>query len=169
MTNVENLEARMHVVVMGVSGCGKSTTGQLLAKSLGASFIDGDSLHPDSNIKKMSEGIPLDDNDREPWLRDVGKVLAKEENCVIACSSLKRNYRDLIREFASDAIFLHLNGTKEILENRMKSRGGHFMKPEMLNSQLATLENLQVDELGKIYDISESPEEIVKKFKADFA
>ena len=163
----------MRVVVMGVSGCGKSTIGKTLATTLNLNsptrFIDGDDLHPESNIKKMSQGIPLNDEDREPWLRDVGKALAVESNCVIACSALKRKYRDLIREFAPDAIFLHLVGSEELLSNRMNSRNSHFMKPWMLQSQLATLEELQSDEAGGRYDISKSPAEIVNKFLADYA
>lgn len=158
---------------MGVSGCGKSTIGRTLARTLNkknpTKFIDGDDLHPESNIKKMSQGTPLIDEDRTPWLRDVGRALSAEGDCVIACSALKRKYRDLIREFAPDAIFLHLTGSKELLSSRMNSRDGHFMKPEMLESQLATLEELQSDEAGSAYEISESPKEIVEKFIADYS
>ena len=159
----------MQVVVMGVSGCGKSTIGKTLATALAANFIDGDDLHPASNIKKMSDGIPLNDDDRRPWLIDVGKALSANSNSVIACSALKRSYRDLIREYAPDAKFLHLVGSKEILRARMNSRDGHFMKPEMLESQLATLENLQSDEAGGAYEISDSPQEIIRKFTSDFS
>lgn len=159
----------MQVVVMGVSGCGKSTIGKTLATALAANFIDGDDLHPASNIKKMSDGIPLNDDDRRPWLIDVGKALSANSNSVIACSALKRSYRDLIREYAPDAKFLHLVGSKEILRARMNSRDGHFMKPEMLESQLATLENLQSDEAGGAYEISDSPQEIIRKFISDFS
>lgn len=159
----------MQVVVMGVSGCGKSTIGESLASALRAKFVDGDDLHPESNIKKMSSGIPLDDIDREPWLIEVGKTLSADPNGVIACSALKRSYRDLIRKYAPDAIFLHLVGSTELLNQRMNSRDGHFMKPEMLKSQLATLEDLQPDEVGNSYDIANSPEKIVENFISDYA
>ena len=145
------------------------TAGNVSATALAANFIDGDDLHPASNIKKMSDGIPLNDDDRRPWLIDVGKALSANSNSVIACSALKRSYRDLIREYAPDAKFLHLVGSKEILRARMNSRDGHFMKPEMLESQLATLENLQSDEAGGAYEISDSPQEIIRKFISDFS
>ena len=150
---------------MGVAGCGKSTIGKKLAAALGSGFIDGDDLHPDSNIKKMASGIPLDDSDRKPWLIRVGKEFSTNPSLVIACSALKRSYRDVIREYAPNVIFLHLTGSKSLLMDRISQRDSHYMKPEMLDSQLAILENLQKGEIGKAFDISESPEDIVKNFK----
>ena len=154
---------------MGVSGCGKSTIGKALATKINAKFIDGDDLHPKSNIEKMSKGIPLEDIDRKPWLIDVGKALASGENVVIACSALRHSYRDLIRQYAPDAIFLHLTGSRELLEHRMSLRGGHFMKPKMLESQLATLEALQSDEIGGDFDVAKTPEQIIDIFLERFA
>lgn len=151
-----------HVVVMGVSGCGKSTVGALLAASLGAEFLDGDSLHPPSNVEKMAAGIPLDDADRQPWLEEIGRrfAAASDMPLVIACSALKRSYRDLIGAGAADARFVHLHGTAELLAARMAARPGHFMPTSLLTSQLQTLEPLQADEAGVVLDIAETPIEL---------
>lgn len=150
-----------HVIAMGVSGCGKSTVGRLLAQELGGEFLDGDDLHPAANVAKMAAGTPLDDADREPWLRAVGQAMAAAEGTmVIGCSALKRAYRDIIREAAPDTAFVHLHGTRELLAERMAARPGHFMPVSLLDSQLATLEALQPDERGKVFDIARSPEEI---------
>lgn len=131
------------VVVMGVSGCGKSTVAELVAKELQASFKDGDELHPPINIERMSQGIPLTDQDREPWLHLVKTYAidstADGEPCVIACSALKKSYRDILRE-AGDVWFVHLEGSKELIANRMRSRTGHFMPEALLESQFAALE-----------------------------
>ncbi len=165
---------KWELVVMGVSGCGKSTVGQLLAERLGARFIDGDDLHPAANIQKMASGIPLTDEDRWPWLQLVGEAVAGAPNAVdgfvlvqptgtvVAASSLKRVYRDHIRQAAPQTFFIHLTGSRELLWERMSSRGAHFMKPEMLESQLAILEALAEDEAGLTFDISLSPNEIVE-------
>ncbi|MEE1621805.1 gluconokinase [Zafaria sp. Z1313] len=154
------------VVVMGVSGCGKSTAGALLAGHLGGAFNDGDALHPPANIAKMSAGTPLDDADREPWLRQIGQVLgeaaAAGETLVIGCSALKRSYRDLIRDAAPDTVFVHLHGDRALLEQRLQSRPGHFMPPSLLDSQLETLEPLGADEAGAVFDISESAAELAR-------
>jgi gluconokinase len=151
-------------VVMGVSGCGKSLIGQAFATAIGAHFIDGDSLHPQSNIAKMSRGAPLNDTDRAPWLNAVGETLATP-GTVIACSALKRVYRDRIRAKAGAPVtFLFLRGTRDILMNRMTSRPGHFMPASLLESQLATLEPPTADEVHLVADIDQTPEQIVTAF-----
>ncbi|MFP5311484.1 MAG: gluconokinase [Actinomycetes bacterium] len=144
------------VVVMGVSGCGKTTVGGLVARALGVPFLDGDSLHPPENVAKMESGTPLTDQDRWPWLALVGRELASagDGGLVVACSALRRSYRDAIRDQAPDAIFLHLSGSKDVLSRRLKGRSGHFMPPALLESQLATLEPLQADERGLVVDIA---------------
>lgn len=159
-----------HIVVMGVSGSGKSTVGQLLADRLGASFIDSDSLHPDANVAKMRAGLPLDDHDREPWLKLVGETLASagQASLVVACSALKRVYRDLIRTEDSNAEFLHLEGDAVLLAQRLADRAGHFMPAKLLGSQLETLEPLDADERGFALDIAETPEVLAEKAAARF-
>lgn len=127
---------------MGVSGCGKSSVGHELARLMGAAFIDGDDLHPEANIAKMSRGAPLTDADRAPWLAAVGRALgAAEGDAVIACSALKRAYREMIaREAGAPVFFAHLAGSKTLIASRMAMREGHFMPPALLDSQFAALE-----------------------------
>lgn len=148
------------VVVMGVSSCGKSTVGEMLALKLGLPFMDGDDLHPAENIAKMESGTPLDDDDRWPWLTLVGRWLADHDGGVIACSALKRSYRDRIREAAPDTVFVHLHGSRELMGARMGARPGHFMPTSLLDSQFATLELLGDDEAGRVYDVSMTPGDI---------
>ncbi|CAM5347994.1 gluconokinase [Leifsonia shinshuensis] len=152
----------VRVVVMGVSGSGKSTVGQLVAEALGAGFVDGDDLHPAANVEKMRQGIPLTDEDREPWLRAVGRTLADAgpAGMVVACSALKRAYRDLIRSEARGTFFAELDGGRDLLAQRM-IRPGHFMPASLLDSQLATLEPLQPDEEGVRLDVAEPPADLV--------
>jgi gluconokinase len=132
------------VVVMGVSGCGKSSIGRALARRLDVPFIEGDALHPAENVAKMAAGTPLDDNDRWPWLEKVGQALAETRQsggAVAACSALKLSYRDKLREAAgADVIFVFMSGSRRLLTRRMKARKGHFMPASLLDSQLATLE-----------------------------
>ncbi|MCA1006830.1 gluconokinase [Rhodococcus hoagii] len=144
-----------HVVVMGVSGCGKSTVGSALAAAVGAEFLDADTLHPRVNIDKMSAGIPLTDDDRLPWLAEVGERFAGTgHDLVVACSALTRAYRDVIRNHDSTVTFMHLHGPPDVLADRMRSRPGHFMPTSLLDSQLATLEPLQPDEDAITVDFS---------------
>lgn len=157
--------ANPKIVVMGVSGCGKSTVGELLAEELGVPFKDGDELHPAANIEKMSAGIPLNDDDRWPWLRDVAAWL-NIDGGVVGCSALKRSYRDLLREEAPGVVFAHLEGPEDLLRARMYSRPGHFMLPEMLRSQLDTLEPLRDDEPGTAFSISTPPAELAREIAA---
>lgn len=157
-----------HVVVMGVSGSGKSTVGELLAQELGATFIDGDFLHPAANAAKMAAGTPLSDADRKPWLEAIGQKLAqaRNESLVIACSALKKSYRDIIRAADPTARFVLLEGPQALLSERLANRRGHFMPPSLLQSQLETLELLETDESGVVLDISEKPDELARKAAA---
>jgi carbohydrate kinase (thermoresistant glucokinase family) len=148
---------------MGVSGSGKSTVGQLLADALELPFLDGDDLHPAINVAKMASGVPLNDNDRWPWLDRCADAMLAEGGSVLACSALKRSYRDKIRETVSDVIFVHLDGSKELLLDRLANRTGHFMKKEMLVSQLATLQKLEMDEAGFVFDVSLPEQELVEQ------
>lgn len=154
------------VVVMGVSGCGKSTVGRLLAERLGARFVDADDLHSNEAKAKMAVGPPLTDDDRWPWLERVGNSIAKDsaasKPAVVACSALRRVYRDALREVGNRAIvFVHLHGSPQLLTERLSLRVGHFMPPALLGTQLATLEPLETDELGVSVDIAIRPAEAV--------
>lgn len=142
------------LVVMGVSASGKSAVGAALAGRLGVPFVDGDDLHPQANVDKMAAGIPLDDEDRWPWLDAVAARLA-ERHVVIACSALKRAYRDRLRAAAPDTVFVHLTGSPELLQERANARPGHFMPASLLRSQLDTLEDLGQDEAGFVLDVAE--------------
>ncbi|WP_159829769.1 gluconokinase, GntK/IdnK-type [Arthrobacter sp. 9AX] len=156
---------------MGVSGCGKTTIGDLVARKLGVPFLDGDSLHPVENVAKMAAGTPLTDEDRWPWLATVGSRLANagDGGMVLACSALRRSYRDAIRAQAPDTIFLHLHGSKEVLRARTEGRSGHFMPPALLESQLATLEPLGADEAGVVVDIASPVQQVVGEALAGIA
>ncbi|HIY95196.1 MAG TPA: gluconokinase [Candidatus Rothia avicola] len=153
-----------HIVVMGVSGTGKTSIAHALRDQLGWSFIEGDDLHPNENIQKMSAGIPLTDEDRAPWLARISTWIkdahARGERTVVTCSALKRAYRDVLREAAPGVLFVHLTGPRETIANRMKYRQGHFMPTSLLDSQFATLEPLEADEAGVLVDISGTPEEV---------
>ncbi|MBB4575977.1 gluconokinase [Rhizobium lentis] len=133
------------IIVMGVSGCGKSSVGEKLAEALHLAFVEGDALHPASNVEKMSKGIPLTDEDRMPWLDLIGKrmhaSLEKGEGIIVSCSALKRIYRERLRAAAGgNLFFIYLEGSKALLTKRMGERKGHFMPVSLLESQLATLE-----------------------------
>ncbi|MCD2442788.1 gluconokinase [Agromyces sp. SYSU K20354] len=164
MTDSSQPEAPV-VVVMGVSGAGKSTIGALLARDLGVPFTDADDLHPLANIEKMASGVPLDDDDRRPWLETVGATLAEAgrtgAGLVVACSALRRVYRDIILAKAPETRFVHLHGTRDVLAARTEGRTGHFMPTSLLDSQLATLEALDSDEPGIVVDIDRPVAEIL--------
>ena len=157
------------IVVMGVSGCGKSSVGIALAEALGARFIDGDDLHPEANKAKMGAGIPLDDSDRWPWLDLVGQELAEGSATVIACSALKRAYRDRIRAAAPKTFFVHLDGSREILSQRLGARTGHFMPATLLESQLAILEPLGSDESGCVLNVERAISDLVAQAREALA
>src|SRR6185503_420658 len=138
------------IVMMGVSGSGKTTVGEALARRLGVPFRDADEFHPKSNVEKMSAGIPLTDADRWPWLDAIASAIRETPRgagIVVSCSALKRVYRDRIFPSAVRPIaFVHLDGPKAALAERLKGRKGHFFPPSLLDSQLATLEPLTADE-----------------------
>jgi gluconokinase len=138
------------VVVMGVSGCGKSTVGRLLARSLAAEFLEGDDLHPPRNVDRMAAGIPLTDDDRRDWLLGIAQQLADaragRHALVVSCSALKRGYRDTLRTASDDIAFVHLHADPALLEARMQARADHFMPSSLLQSQLQTLEPPLPDE-----------------------
>ncbi|WP_050917801.1 MULTISPECIES: gluconokinase [Vibrio] len=153
------------VVVMGVCASGKTTIGEHLAKKLGRKFIDGDDLHPRANIQKMASGQPLNDDDRKPWLeriRDAAYSLeSKNEHGIIVCSALKKIYRDQIREGNENVSFLFLDGSKELILERMRARQGHFMKENMVNSQFETLERPEDEPRTIFVSIDATIEEVV--------
>ncbi|MEU7131954.1 gluconokinase [Streptomyces sp. NPDC046261] len=149
----------MVVVVMGVSGTGKSTVGPLVADALGVPYAEGDDFHPPANIAKMSAGTPLDDADRAPWLDAIGAWARGRAEAgaggVVSCSALKRAYRDRLRAAApGTVVFLHLTGDRELIAARMAARKGHFMTTRLLDSQFATLEPLEADEAGVEVDVT---------------
>ncbi|MFP5282010.1 MAG: gluconokinase [Actinomycetes bacterium] len=138
------------LVIMGVSGCGKSTVAGVLAGRLGWELQEGDDLHPPANVAKMTAGEPLTDDDRWPWLDEVGRWIRAQTAAgrpgIVTCSALKRSYRDRLR--GPGVVFVHLSGTREQLRERVSARLGHFMPSSLLDSQLATLEPLESDEAG---------------------
>ena len=157
------------IVVMGVSGSGKSTVGSALAQRMRVPFVDADTLHPPANIAKMSAGEPLDDDDRYLWLEKVGEWLAGHPGGVISCSALRRKYRDQLRTHCPRVEFLHLNGSPELISSRLAARSGHFMPDALLRSQFDTLEPLGADEAGVTVDICRSVEAIIDGFLAGAA
>ena len=152
-------------IIMGVAGSGKSSVGLALAREIGAVFIDGDDMHPKENIAKMSSGLPLNDDDRNPWLRNIGKALNNQIGTVIiACSALKKIYRDIIRKASEqEVMFLHLAGPFELIEDRMTHRTDHFMAPSLLESQFAILENPAFPESFIEIDIAQPFEAVVEE------
>jgi gluconokinase len=156
------------IVVTGVSGSGKSTVGAALAQRLRVPFGDADDFHPAANIAKMTAGQPLNDDDRHPWLEAVGEWLA--QHCagggVMSCSALKRKYRDQLRRHCRGVVFLHLDGTPEVIGRRQASRPGHFMPASLLASQFDTLEPLEPDESGTSIDVDQNIDSIVETYVA---
>jgi gluconokinase len=158
------------VVVMGVSGSGKSTVGTALAQRLRVPFVDADTLHPQANIAKMTAGEPLTDDDRYPWLEKVGEWLAAHrDGGVVSCSALKRKYRDQLRAHCPRIQFLHLSGSPELIGHRLATRTGHFMPAALLRSQFDALEPLGADESGVTVDIGQAVDTIVDIFLAGSA
>jgi len=149
---------------MGVSAAGKSTVGRLLARDLRVEFLDADDLHPASNRAKMSAGTPLTDDDRMPWLDRVGEELVTRSasGAVIACSALRRVYRNRIRERVPGVVFVHLHGDDALLAERAAGRTDHFMPPSLLRSQLDALEALDADEVAVVVDVGRPPAELAR-------
>ncbi|MBW1602205.1 gluconokinase [Streptomyces sp. JJ66] len=153
------------VVVMGVSGSGKTTVGERLAKRLSVPYAEADDFHPPRNVAKMAAGTPLDDADRAPWLDAIASWLAEHAGGggVVACSALGRRYRDRLREDAPGVFFVHLDGTPELIAERLAGREGHFMPPALLGSQFHTLEQLDADEAGGVVSIDGTPEQVLAR------
>jgi gluconokinase len=155
------------IVVMGVSGSGKSTVGAALAQRLRVPFADADDFHPEANIAKMTGGHPLDDEDRRPWLEAIGDWLgAHPTGGVMSCSALKRAYRDRLRGHCPQVEFLHLVGRPEVIGRRQASRPGHFMPASLLKSQFDTLQPLESDEHGVAVDVDQNIDAIVENYLA---
>ena len=159
----------MIVIVFGVSGAGKTTIGKLLVEELGWQFYEADDFHPRANIEKMRSGLPLTDEDRWPWLErlreQIMRSLAAKENAVLACSALKRVYREHLR-VSGDVKFVFLRGDYALIERQLRRRRGHFMNPALLQSQFADLEEPQPDEDVLTIDLGRSPQELVDEIKA---
>ncbi|GAA1253458.1 gluconokinase [Arthrobacter pascens] len=158
-----------HLVVMGVAGSGKSTIAAALSRQLGWACAEADEFHPQSNIDKMSQGIPLQDEDRWPWLQQIQDWMTGQaragRSTVLTCSALKRSYRRLLSDAEGRVLFIHLDGEAALISERMQGREGHFMPPTLLPSQLATLEPLSPEELAEgslRLDISRSPEQLIE-------
>ena len=161
------------IVVMGVCGCGKSTVGAQLAAALGLAFLEGDTLHPTSNVALMAAGVALSDADRAGWLHTLsdrlGDACLAGTGLVMSCSALKRAYRDILRKRAPDLHFVCLHGDHDLLASRMAARTGHFMPLSLLISQLATLEVPDPDEKAQFFDVATRPEVIVTKVTERFS
>jgi len=154
MTSASSIPATTSIVVMGVSGSGKTSAAEELTRQLGWEYIEGDDLHPEANVAKMAAGHPLDDEDRWPWLRRIAEVIGAHEaagtSLVLTCSALKGTYRDLLRDGHPSVWFAHVDVPREVLAERLSKREGHYMPPSLLDSQLATLEPLGEDEPGGV-------------------
>jgi gluconokinase len=154
------------LIVMGVSGSGKSTVGALLAGRLGWALIEGDDLHPQANIDKMAHGIPLDDADRAPWLAAIGAKMdawrAEGSRGVVTCSALKRAYRDTLAAGRPEVRFIYLQGDKALIAERLARRLGHFMPPALLDSQFAALEEPAAEEPVLTVAIGPAPKQLVQ-------
>jgi carbohydrate kinase (thermoresistant glucokinase family) len=152
-------------VVMGVSGSGKTTIAEAIAQREGWKLVEGDKFHPPANVEKMRRGIPLTDEDRWPWLRaiaaEIDAMRERGESAVVACSALKRAYRDILIGDRPDVVLVYLRGDKDLIAARMAARKGHFMPPALLDSQFATLEEPGPDEHPIIVSVAAPPEAVV--------
>jgi gluconokinase len=150
------------IVVMGVAGCGKTTVGQILADCLGISYAEADAFHPPGNVARMSQRIPLTDEDRKPWLEAIADRIRQNNQLVVSCSALKRAYRDILRQADPQAWFLHLVLDPETAKARVATRPAHFMPASLVESQFDALEPLR-DEAGLTMDATRRPEEIITR------
>ena len=166
IVNSKESNMSIHVVVMGVAGCGKSTVAEAIHERLGYVYAEGDDFHPQANIDKMSAGIPLTDEDRWPWLNVINSWMvareALDENTVVSSSALKRSYREVLAKDVP-TFFIHLNGSHELIQQRLSERKGHFMPPALLPSQFAILEPLVSEENGVEISIEGSVDEMVDR------
>ncbi len=161
------------IVLLGPQGCGKSEVGKKLSENLGLPFVEGDDFHPPANIAKMNGGTPLTDDDREPWLNRIASIIALHnavDGCVVACSALKHPYREILRKRNANLIFIYLKGSHETLRKRLTAgaagdRKDHFMPPDLLDSQLAVLEEPAADEAFTV-SIEQSPDGVVAEIIA---
>lgn len=156
-----------HIVVMGVSGSGKTTVAEGVALELGFAFAEADEYHPEANVAKMAAGHPLTDDDRWPWLDALAEWIrereAAGESTVMACSALRRVYRDVLRRGGENVEFVHVDGPAQVIRDRMNHRAGHFMPASLLDSQIATLEPLQPDEAGVVLDVAKTKDELISE------
>lgn len=166
-----SIPATTSIVVMGVSGAGKTSVALEIARQLGWEYIEGDDLHPAANVAKMAAGTPLDDDDRWPWLRAIAEVIGEHEaggtSLLVTCSALKRSYRDLLRAGHPSVWFAHVAVSEATLTERLQRRRGHYMPPSLLTSQLATLQPLQPDEPGAVIPGDGPLEQTVADLLAD--
>lgn len=156
------------LIIMGVSGCGKSTVGRRLAERLGLPFLEGDELHPPSNVALMAAGTPLTDADRAGWLDAIAQRLSElgpDDGLVVSCSALKRAYRDRLRAATPQLHFVHLHGTRALLAARLRERQGHYMPPTLLDSQLDTLEIPNANEAVLSLDMAEPAPQLVAQIE----
>jgi gluconokinase len=155
------------VVVMGVSGVGKTTVAKGISTILGWRFLEGDAVHPEANVAKMAAGTPLTDEDRWPWLRSIGAWMSEEiaagRSGVVTCSALRRTYRDLLREGRPEVVFCHLTADPDLIGERMSHRTDHYMPAELLPSQVATLEPLEPDEPGVNVSVEGEEAEVIAR------
>lgn len=152
----------MIIVIMGVAGSGKTTIGEMLAKRMNIPFYDGDLYHPEENVKKMASGIPLTDTDREPWLHSLAQLVTRAENeggAVVACSALKQRYREMLSS-GGTIQFVYLKGTQELISRRLLKRSGHFLPPQLLNSQFEALE--EPDD-AVVVSVDKTPDEVCRE------
>jgi gluconokinase len=175
MDSSPSIPATTSIVVMGVSGAGKTSAARELTRQLGWEYIEGDDLHPEANVAKMASGVPLDDEDRWPWLARIAEVIGEHEaagtSVVLTCSALKRSYRDLLREGHPSVWFAHVQVSSDVLAERLAQRKGHYMPPSLLDSQLATLEPLGDDEPGDVIagdgPLDQTVAELLAELKAE--